>query len=112
MENGISYKELERIYLEYFNLGYINDTINSRFALISLICWIYKHLKETNPDTTYYKIVYKISEGLGLPDNFIKGLSIMCENFGYGCKEFPTFNIQQKDMIKTVKNILKNYVPF
>ena len=111
-KSGITYKELEQIYSRYFSLGYINVDINTKFALISLICWVYFHLKEKNPDVTYYQIVYKRSQGLGLEDDFIKGLSIVCENFGYGCKTFPTFNIEQKDMVKTIRNILAKFMPF
>ena len=73
---------------------------------------IFKMLKEKNPDVTYYQIVYKMSQGLGLEDDFIKGLSIVCENFGYGCKTFPTFNIEQKDMVKTIRDILAKFMPF
>ena len=53
-----------------------------------------------------------MSQGLGLEDYFIKGLSIVCENFGYGCKTFPTFNIEQKDMVKTIRDILAKFMPF
>ena len=45
-KSGITYKELEQIYSRYFSLGYINVDINTKFALISLICWVYFHLKE------------------------------------------------------------------
>ena len=36
----------------------------------------------------------------------------MCADFGYGCKEFPTFDIKPKDMVKTCRDILKTYMPF
>ena len=111
-KSGPSYRALEDIYNKYFSLGYINKDINTRFALISLICWIYNHLKEKNPDVTYYQIVYKLSKGLGLEDDFIKGLSIVCENFGYGCEKFPTFDIKPKDIAKTIRDILSSYMPF
>jgi hypothetical protein len=47
-----------------------------------------------------------------MTDDFIKDLAIMCESFGYGCKDFPTFGIAPKDMVKTCRDILKSYMPF
>lgn len=110
--DGLSYNQLSDIYQKYFSLGYINDDINTRFALISLICYIVHSLQAKNPDTTYYQVVYKLCDKLGIEDNFIKGLSIVCENFGYGCSKFPTFNIQPKDMVKTIRQILSELMPF
>lgn len=108
----IKYRELRDIYNEYFGLSNINSDINTKFALISLICYLTNAYKKKKPDVNHYQIVMKLSEGLGLPDNFIKGLSIMCENFAYGCTEFPTFNIPVKEMAKTVRDILKKWMPF
>lgn len=110
--DGLTYKQLESLYQEYFSLGYINDDINTRFALISLICYIVHNLKVKNPDTTYYQVVYKLCNKLGFEDKFIKGLAIVCENFGYGCDKFPTFNIQPKDMVSTIRKILSEAMPF
>ena len=36
----------------------------------------------------------------------------MCEDFAYGCKEFPTFGIKDKDIPLKIKEILKTYLPF
>ena len=49
---------------------------------------------------------------MNLPHSFEKALSIICDDFSYGCKEFPTFNIKGSDMVKTIKNILNSYLPF
>ena len=48
----------------------------------------------------------------GLPQEFIDGLSVVCEDFAYGCKTFPTFGIEDKKIVSTIKNILEKYVPF
>ena len=108
----MSYKELEAIYNKYFSLGNLNININNKFALISLICYITTSMQKKKPDVTYYQVVYKICDTLGFEEDFIKGLAIMCENFGYGCKDFPTFNIAPKDMVQTCRDILKTYMPF
>lgn len=108
----MGFKLLEAIYNEYFNLGYINVDINTRFALIALICYIVKALKKKKPDVTYYQVVNKLAEGTGTTEDEVKGLAIMCENFGYGCTDIPTFGIKPADMSKTVKDILNKRMPF
>lgn len=109
--DSTSFKELRRCYNEYFSLGYLDVDINTRFALISLICYVTTKLKEKNPDVTYYQVVYKLGNGL-VEDDFIKGLSIICEDFAYGCKEFPTFGIEPKKIPDKIKEILHNRLPF
>ena len=54
----------------------------------------------------------KVSQNLGLPEDFIKGLAIVCEDFSYGCTEFPTFGLEGKDILKQIIEILKSFVPF
>lgn len=108
----MTYKELEAIFGQYFSLGNLNININNKFALISLICYIVTSMKKKQPDVTYYQVVYKICDSEGMTDDFIKGLAVMCESFGYGCKDFPTFGIAPKDMVKTCRDILKSYMPF
>ena len=112
MDGELTYKQLEAIFTKYFNLGAIASDINTKFALISLICFITTSMKKKNPDVTYYKVVNKLCEGTGTTENEIKGLAIMCESFAYECTEFPTFNIKPKDMPKTVKDILNKRLPF
>lgn len=107
----ISYKSLRNLYSEYFSLGHLNTDINSKFALISLICYITNKLKSKNPDVTYYQVIYKLASTL-IREETIKGLSIMCEDFSYGCTEFPTFGIKDKDIPAKIKEILSNWTPF
>lgn len=54
----------------------------------------------------------KLSDKLGLPDDFIKGLSIVCEDFGYQCTDFPNFGLKGQDIIKEIRGILNSYLPF
>lgn len=112
MKDGKSYSELKQIYSENFSMGYLNTDINSKFALISLICHITKKSKEKNPDSTCYNIIQALNKDNIIPDDFVKSLSIVCEDFMYGCTTFPTFNIKGSDMITTIRNILKTYIPF
>jgi hypothetical protein len=54
----------------------------------------------------------KISKNLGLPDEFIKGLAIVCEDLSYDCTEFPTFGLKGKEIVNKIVEILRSYVPF
>lgn len=107
----LSYKSLQNLYSTYFTLGHINTDVNSKFALISLICYITNRLKSKNPDVTFYQVVYKLAS-TKIPEENIKGLSIMCKDFSYGCTEFPTFGISDKDIPNKIKEILSNWTPF
>ena len=113
----MKFKELQQLYSKNFSLGYINSgngrsSIENRFVLISLISYITYKAKLKNPDTTYYEIIMKLNKNLGLPDDFIKGLAIVCEDFSYQCTEFPTFGLKGQDIIKEAVSILKSYMPF
>lgn len=113
----MTYNELDNFYSENFSLGYINETnsrstFENRLVLISLLCYVTYKTKLKHPDTTHYSIIMKLSDKLGLPDNFLKGLSIICKDFSYSCSEFPTFGLKGQDIIKEIREILKSYVPF
>lgn len=108
----MTYKELKGFYNDYFAIGNLNVDITERFALISLICHTVKELKRKKPDVTYYQVVYKLCENSGYPEEFVNGLAIICEDFGYGCKEFPTFDLKGKAIIAKIKEILHSYMPF
>ena len=113
----MNFNELKRFYSDNFSLGYISSghnrsAIEERFILISLICYITYKAKLKNPDTTHYEIIMKLSKNLGLPETFIKGLAIVCEDFSYDCTDYPTFGLKGQDIIKEVISILKSYIPF
>ena len=108
----MTFKEKQIFYNEVYTLGNLNCTFTEKMALISLICHLYKEFKKKKPDITYYQIVYKIGEPLSVPDEIIQALSIICEDFAYGCSEFPTFDLKNKEIISKIKEILKRYMPF
>lgn len=111
----MNFNDLKKFYFENFSLGYLNSNdeysaIECRFILISLICYVYDKNKPKNPDLTYYEIIRKIDKTL--PDDFIKSLAIICEDFAYGSKSFPTFGLSGKNILEKIKSILNTYVPF
>lgn len=115
----MSFDELRRFYSENFSLGYLNlpesnghSPFERKLILISLICYVTYKTKLKKPDVTHYEIIMKFNKNLDLPDNFIKGLAIICEDFSYHCSDFPTFGLKGQDIIKEVISILKSYLPF
>lgn len=107
-----TFSNLKDIYTQYFSLGKIASNINEKFALISLIGYIVYNMKRKRPDVSYYEVVYKLSEGLGISDLEIKALAIIVEDFSYECTEFPTFGLKPKEMPEKIREILSKKMPF
>lgn len=105
------YSEMDKLYKKYFSLGHLNTDINTKFALISLICYVTEKLKAKKPDITYYQVIYKLSQGV-ISEEQVKVLAIICSDFSYGCTEFPTFGLNDKDIPEKVREILSNWTPF
>lgn len=105
------YKEMQRLYSQYYSLGYLNTDISTKFALISLIGYLTFRIKQKKPDVTPYQIIRKII-GDDLPEDFIKGLAVVVDDFAYGCKNFPTFDLEDKKIPSKIKEILNTYIPF
>lgn len=112
--NHPSYKELQEIYFKYFSLGGIAGEIDNKFALISLICFLTHQAKQKNPDASCYQVIKKITEGKRvLTDDYIIGLSIVCEDFLKGSDTFNKCGCKSsKEMIEQIINILDNWLPF
>lgn len=108
----MTYQELREFYATHFSLGNINEDISKKFALISLICYITYESKKTKPDVDVYRVITKVSDGMHLPEDFIKGLSVICEDFMYGCTKFPTFGLKNNEIVKQIRLILDSYMPF
>ena len=115
----MTYRELDKFYNENYSLGNLNlpsdkdeSSFEKKLILISLICYITYKTSLKNPDITHYQIVKKLSDKLGLPDDFLIGLSIVCKDFSYNSTEFPTFGLKGQDIIKKVRTILNSYMPF
>lgn len=111
--NNPSYEELKGIYSKYFSLGKIAGDINNKFGLISLIGFLTKQARQKNPDATCYQVIMKVTEGKSLPQEYVIGLAIVCEDFMYEVKDFNTCGCKSaKEMIVQINNILDNWLPF
>lgn len=105
------YQVMQRLYNRYYSLGNLNADINTKFALISLIGYLVYKAKQKIPDITPYRVLRKIVKD-DLPEDFLKGLSIIVEDFSYGCSNFSTFGIEDKNIPSKIREILSAYTPF
>lgn len=103
--------DLNKIYIENFSLGYLGKDISTKFALISLICYLTYKSQNKDPTITYTRVVSSLSKDL-LSKEEQESLAIICSDFGYGCTEFPTFGIQDKYIPTKIKEILSSKLPF
>lgn len=108
----MDFNEKKQFYVSNFGLGYLGKDIQSKIKLICLICAMYEKVKETKPSLTMIQLINSINRQGMITDSMAEGLAIMCEDFAYGCSDFPTFGIQPKDYIKVVKEILTKALPF
>lgn len=110
----IKYDELRNMFNQHFTLKYMGNDITNKLALISLVCYLTFKLKQKNPDVTPWSILYKLNlkANSPVPEDCLKSLAVMCEDFGYGASEFPTFGLQDKDMPAKIIEILSEWLPF
>lgn len=110
-----SYRDLSAVYAYYFTLGNLNTDIGSKFALISLICYLTYKVRKKNPKVTCLQVINKITENdkAKHDERFIQGLSIICEDFMRNTSEFLTFELKtQKEIISKIKEIMNTWLPF
>lgn len=105
------YEELQEIYQKYFSFGNLGVSFDSKLALLSMLCHIKEQLSAKKPDVTHYQVLRNIV-GTKWPEDIIKGIAVVCSDMSYGCKEFPTFGLDNKQMIAKIKEIADNYLPF
>ena len=109
-----NFDKINKIYEKFFSIHFVGEDISDKFALISLTCYITHQLREKGKQVTCYDVLLKIGSDMTdfQKQTVLKALGAICESFMYGCKKFPTFDLQSKDMPATIKKILSNYCPF
>ena len=110
-----SYQDLENYYREYYSLGNLNCDIGSKFALISLICFLTNQASIILREASSELSVNNSREGYDSQHDlkFIRGLSVVCTDMMKHCNEFLTFDMKSsKEMVKKIKEILHTYLPF
>ena len=110
------YSELEEYYRKYFSLSCLNTTIENKFGLISLICFLTQQARKKNPDATCYQVIMKVLGNETFDKyrmEFIRGLSIVCDDFMKHSSEFLTFGLKtSKAMVDKIKEIIDTWLPF
>lgn len=112
MEGEINLEEKRKLYLENFSLGHLGKDFTSKVALISLIGYVVYNVRKKRPTITYLEVIKSLSRDANLTPEFINTLAIVCEDFCYGCSEFPTFDIENKQIPAKIREILLSWNPF
>lgn len=111
-----TYKELEDYYAKYFSLGCLNTTLENKFGLISLICFLTKQARKNNPDATCYQVIKKVVKDTGFnkyQEEFLRGLSIICGDFMIQTSDFITFDLKStKEIVEKINEIMNTWMPF
>lgn len=115
-----TYDELNEIYEKYFSLKNVAVTMDNKFGLISLICFLTKQARTKKPDATCLQVIEKINASTSTNpfvacnnQDFLKGLSIICEDYMKTKGDFMTFGIKtSKEMIAKIREILESELPF
>lgn len=112
-----SYEKTREIFNKYFSTGNLNTSLENKLALIAMICYITNSInknKDIVNKVNCYQVICKI--GKDFPDevrqDFFKALGAICDDFMYGCTEFPNFGIEPKAMPKEVLKLLNTWMPF
>jgi hypothetical protein len=110
-----TYTELKEYYEKYFSLGGLCTDIGNKFALVSLICFLTSQARKKSPDANCYQVIMKVIDKKEHKYNmdFIKGLSIICDDLMLNTSEFLTFDMKSsKEMVNKILEILNTWVPF
>ena len=102
----------KKFYRNNYSIGYFGDKFTDRVAVIAMLMQVYNRLKEKNPLLRLEDLIKKLDTKHYLTKEATENLALICENIAYGCKEFPTFDLQLKDMPAQISDIFMRYTPF
>ena len=100
------YTKLSDLYRKYFSLGSLGESINLKFALISLLGYVVNSMKKKKPGVTYNEVTAKLAEKTCLDEVTIQAIAIITDDFSYGCTDFPTFGVQTKDLPRKIRELM------
>lgn len=105
------YEEMQEEYKKYFSMPFLSEDLADKLALISFVCYITHELKQKKPDVTHYQVLRKIANEFASED-VLKGLAVICSDFGYGCTKFPTFGLSNKEIVAQIRSMVAKLLPF
>ena len=113
----LDYFDKYRAYQKTFSLGNLaSNDMNEKLVLISLVALVTSKMREKDSQTTPLKILMQITGQI--QDNsyfyqFLESLSIIVEDFMYGCKKFDPCGLKSsQEIINRIKEILSTWLPF
>jgi len=95
---------------------FASEELNDKLALISLLALVTYQVKKKNTEVTPLKILMDITKQK--PDDsvyyqMLEALSIITEDFMYGCSKFDSFGLKtSSEIIQKIKEILSTWTPF
>lgn len=104
-------EQLNKVYQKYFSLEYFGKDINNKFAIISLVSYITYKRSKKHPTWSNYDTLKVLGKGI-ISEDIINRLAVICEDFSYGCDNFITFGLTDKEIPNKVKELLSNHLPF
>lgn len=110
-----SMDDMREYYRDNFSLRCVSADIGTKFALISLICFLTKQARIKTPNVTPLQVIQKIRSGKegNNSDKLIKGLAVMCEDFMLNTTDFLTFNMKtSKEMVAKINEVLDKELPW
>ena len=110
---GMNYEEKKKLFSDNFSIGYLNTDFSDKIGLVALVCYITYEKQQKSPNVTTYKILKAITKNNPLPEEFITGLTIICDDFMYCCTTFPDFGLKtEKEKIIKIRSVLDTWIPF
>lgn len=112
--NNPTYDELRELYTKFFHLPMLGEDATDKLAFISLICHLIKTIQNKKPNTTCFDILKQLNDkgNCGVKEEWLMGLSVICTEISYGCTNFPTFGLNDKEIPKKIVEFLKRWLPF
>ena len=113
----LNYQDKITVYNNAFSLGKMNsDDLNEKLVLISLVALTTQKMKLKDPKITPIQILMSIT-GQKRDDSayyqFLEGLSIIVDDFSYGCKKIDNCGCKtSQEIINKIKEILSTWLPF
>lgn len=114
----LSYEEKCKFYATHFSSGANSTTrIKDKLILIGLICFVTHKMREKDGSVTVKSVIEKIINkplmNMNGFEEYLLGLSVVCEDMLYGCKEFDTFGLKtSQDIIDKIRALLNEWMPF
>lgn len=113
----LDYTDKLQVHNRVFSLGtFDSPDLNEKLILISLVALVTRKMREKDPTATPLSILMKITGQI--KDNsgfyqFLESLSIIVEDFSYGCTKFDTCGLtNSQDIINKIKEIINTWLPF